>query len=279
MWKWLLLAVVAQQAPVTFEAVSVKPAQRMTPGLRVAGSQVTGIASMKALVRSAYNLHTYQISGPAWIESERYEIAAKLPEGATKEQVPAMLQAMLAERFGLVAHRESRELPVYSLVVAKGGAKLKASAPGEDGRGAPRLVRGANGYPELAPGTEAPRTYQVVLGGSDGLLYKLWARRETMAQLADRLSSQLNRAVVDRTGLEGGFDFALSWTMDAAGGMVPRTEPPPDEIEMYGSAVLTDPGLSLFKAIESQLGLKLEVGKGAIEMLVLDKVEKVPTGN
>jgi len=145
--------------------------------------------------------------------------------------------------------------------------------------GSPKLVRGANGYPDLAPGTEVPRTYQVVLGGSDGLLYKLWARRETMPQLADRLSSQLNRAVVDRTGLQGGYDFALSWTMDAAGGIVPRTEPPPDEIEMYNSSVLTDPGLSLFNAVQAQLGLKLESGKGPVQMLVVDKLERVPTGN
>ena len=279
MWKLLLLAAVVQQPPVAFEAASVKPAQRMTPGLRISGSQVAGIANMKTLLRWAYGLHPYQISGPAWIESERYEIAAKLPQGATKEQVPAMLQALLAERFGLVAHRESRELPVYSLVVAKGGAKLKESAAGEDGRGAPRLVRGANGYPELAPGTDVPRSYQVVLGGSDGLLYKLWARRETTQQLADRLSSQLNRAVVDRTGLAGGYDFALSWTMDAAGGTVPRTDPPPDEIEMYNSSVLTDPGLSLFNAVQSQLGLKLESGKGPVQILVVDQLQKTPTGN
>jgi uncharacterized protein (TIGR03435 family) len=275
----LAAAMAVQGMPAAFEAASVKPAQRMTPSLRIAGGQVTGIATMKTLLRWAYDLRPYQISGPAWIDTERYEIAAKLPEGATKEQVPAMLQALLAERFGLVVHRETKELPVYALVVAKGGAKLKSSAAGEDGAGAPKLVRGANGYPEIAPGSEVPRTYQVVLGGPDGLLYKLWARRETMQQLADRLSSQLARAVVDRTGLAGGYDFSLSWTIEAAGGVVPRTEPPPDEIEMYPSPVLKDPGLSLFTAVQGQLGLKLEAGKGPVETLVIDKVERVPTGN
>jgi uncharacterized protein (TIGR03435 family) len=275
----LLAALAAQNAPPAFEAASVKPAQRMTPSLRIAGGQVTGIATMKTLLRWAFDLRPYQLSGPAWIETERYEIAAKLPAGATREQVPAMLQALLAERFGLAAHRETRELPVYSLVVAKSGPTLKSSAAGEDGAGKPKLVRGANGYPEVAPGSEVPRTYQVVLGGPDGLLYKLWARRETMQQLADRLSSQLARAVVDRTGLRGGYDFSLSWTIEATGGVVPRTEPPPDEIEMYPSPVLKDPGLSLFTAVQSQLGLRLEAGKGPLEMLVVDKIERTPTGN
>jgi uncharacterized protein (TIGR03435 family) len=274
-----LVALAVQDAPPAFEAASVKPAQRMTPALRIAGGQVTGIATLKTLLRWAFDLRPYQVSGPSWIETERYEITAKLPDGATKEQVPAMLRALLAERFGLVAHRETRELPVYSLVVAKGGPKLQSSAAGQDTPGAPKLVRGANGYPEVAPGSEVPRTYQVVLGGPDGLLYKLWARRETMQQLADRLSSQLNRAVVDRTELRGGYDFSLSWTIEAAGGVVPRTEPPPDEIEMYSSPVLSDPGLSLFSAVQGQLGLKLEAGKGPVEMLVVDKVERVPTGN
>ena len=85
--------------------------------------------------------------------------------------------------------------------------------------------------------------------------------------------------MVDETGLGGEYDFALSWTMDSAGGMVPRTDPPPDEIEVHSTPILSAPGVSLFTAVQEQLGLKLEAKKGPLEMLIVDKVEKTPTGN
>ena len=118
-----------------------------------------------------------------------------------------------------------------------------------------------------------------MVGGSDGILYKLWARRETMQQLADRLSSQLNRAVIDMTELKEHYDFTLSWTMDDAGGGVPRTDPPPDQIETHSSPVMSDPGLSIFTAVQAQLGLRLVQSRSLQEMLIVDRVEKTPTGN
>jgi uncharacterized protein (TIGR03435 family) len=110
-------------------------------------------------------------------------------------------------------------------------------------------------------------------------MYKLWARRETMQQLADRLSSQLNRAVLDRTELKETYDFALAWTMESAGGVMPRTDPPPDEIDFHNTPIRSDAGLSIFRAVQAQLGLKLEPGKGPIEVLIIDRVDKAPTAN
>jgi uncharacterized protein (TIGR03435 family) len=276
-------------AQATFEAVSVKvvSAGANVPG-RVRGGpgtnspgQLSGAGTMRSLLMMAYGLKNYQISGPGWMESERYEVVAKIPAGASKADVAMMLQAMLADRFGLVAHLETKELPIFALVVTKGGPKFKQSgAVGSDTSGvAPKLVKGTDGFPALAPGSELSRSYQVVVGGSDGIMYKVWGRHETMPQLAERLSSQLNRAVVDATELKGQYDFALTWTMESFGGAIPRTDPPPDEIDSHTGPVMSDPGLSIFTAVQAQLGLKLESRKGPQQMLVVEKAERVPTGN
>jgi uncharacterized protein (TIGR03435 family) len=100
-----------------------------------------------------------------------------------------------------------------------------------------------------------------------------------MQQLADRLTAQVDRPVLDMTGLEGEYDFALTWSVEMAGGVVPRTDPPPDQIEIHGTSVMSDPGLSIFTAVQKQLGLKLEQRKAPVEMLVVDGIEKTPVSN
>jgi uncharacterized protein (TIGR03435 family) len=245
-----------------------------------------GTATLKALVMRAYRLKDYQVNGPAWMDSQRYQIAAKIPAGATSSQVSLMLRSLLAERFGLTEHRETKELPLFALLVGKSGAKLQvsdqdaASAEAADGtRFSPKFTGGADGLPEMPDGAKIPRSYEIVRGGSDGMIYKLWARRETMEQLADRLSAQLNRPVVDRTELKDAYDFVLTWAMETAGGGIPRTGPPPDEIDMLSGPILSEGGPSIFNALPAQLGLRLESRRGPLEMLVVDKVEKVPTRN
>lgn len=290
----IVLALLACPAPaqVSFEVASVKPVPagaagmaplRGGPGTDSPG-RLSGVATLKTLLMKAYELKDFQIAGPAWLDSERYQIDARIPEGASKGQAALMLRALLSERFGLVAHKETRELPFYALLVGKNGPKLtESSATATDatgGRGAPpRFTPGADGFPEIAPGEKLLRSYEVVTGGSDGLMYKLWARRETMEQLADRLSAQLNRPVVDMTGLKGQYDFALGWTVESTGGTIPRTNPPPDEIDFHNTPVLSDTGVSIFTAVQLQLGLRLEQRRGPLPMLVVDKVEKTPTGN
>ena len=255
------------------------------PGTSSPG-QLAGEASLKTLLMRAYELKDYQIGGPAWMESERYEIAAKIPEGATRREVARMLQSLLTQRFRLTVHRETRELAMYALEAAKSGPKLKAADPAAtapDGADvtvfSPKLIKGSDGFPEVAGGQNLPRSYVMVVGGSDGVMYKLWARRETMEQLADRLSAQLSRPVVDRTGLTEVYDFALTWTVENGGAGVPRTGPPPDVIDMHSSPILSDAGLSIFAALPAQLGLKLEARRGPVEMLIVDKANRVPAGN
>lgn len=290
------LLLLAQQPPAArpaFEAASVKPAPtgaRLAPlhggpGTSSPG-ELTGAATFKTLLMRAYAMKDYQISGPAWIETDRYQIDAKIPAGAGKDDVARMLQTLLADRFALIVRRETRRLPIYTLAVAKTGPKLKpepaettANSSEEPRPAAPRLIPGPDGLPDLAPDTQLPRSFEIVIGGSDGLLYKLWGRRETMQQLADRLSSHLARAVVDKTRLTGQYDFTLVWSAEAAGGAVPRTNPPPDEIDMHSTPVNTAGAPDLIAAVRSQLGLELTATRGPLQILIVAKAEKVPTRN
>jgi uncharacterized protein (TIGR03435 family) len=279
------------QVRPSFEAASVKKAEQGRPGpgpLRggpgtSSPGQLSGISSLKALLMRAYDVKGYQITGPAWMESERYEIAAKIPAGAESRQVALMLQSLLTERFQLAAHRETKVFPIYEMVVGKDGPKFKQSLAADEAtllkQVLPKITQGRDGFPEIPAGSDVPRSYEVVVGGSDAILFKLWARRETMQQLADRLSGQLNRAVVDRTQLKEQYDFTLAWSMENAGGGIPRTDYPPDEIEFHDTPVPSDPALSIFAAVQSQLGLRLEVGRGPLEMLIVDRVERTPIGN
>jgi uncharacterized protein (TIGR03435 family) len=286
MWTALLIAFLAAQsgAGQSFEAASIKVAKGGRNGLATSPGRITGIATLKTLLLRAYGVKDYQVAGPRWIDSERYELNAKIRDGATREEVAAMLRTLLTERFRLVLRRESRVLPAYELRIAKSGPKVHASATGmasiDDSAPAnAKLIRGADGLPELAPGTDVPRTYAVVMSGSDGLLYKVWARRETMPGLADRIAAQLGRPVIDASGLGGQYDFAFAWAVESAGGVVPRTGPPPDQIESLGTPVLGDANVTIFRAIEKQLGLTLRPVKRPIEMLIVEAGDPAPSGN
>jgi uncharacterized protein (TIGR03435 family) len=278
------------QTPAAFEAASVKPALTQAkalhggPGTNSPG-QLTGAASLKALIERAYEMKPYQIGAPGWMDSARYEIAAKIPQSATREQTDAMLRTLLTERFHLAAHRETKELPVLELVIAKNGPKLRASANDQTPAAeadtplrTPKFTAGADGLPELAPGTKLPHSYRAMIAGSDGVRIKLWARHETIAKLVDDLSSYLNRPVFDRTGLQGQYDFTLDWAMDTTGG-IPRAGPPPDMIDSFSGPIGANESTTIFAALQSHLGLRLDQKKGPVEVLIVDGADKVPVGN
>ena len=131
-------AVLFAQSPpprLEFEVASIKPSTvvpdgtKVRVGIQIDGAQVhCSYLSVRNYIRIAYRVKEYQIVGPDWIASERYDIHAKLPDGAKREQVPAMLQSLLEDRFQLKFHRESKEFPVFAVVVGKGGLKLKESS-------------------------------------------------------------------------------------------------------------------------------------------------------
>ncbi len=235
-----LSSLAGAQAPA-FEVASIRPRNTADAGRgrssidSAPGSLTIRNAGLSSCIKWAYHVMDYQISGPAWLQIDKYDITAKSTGPAPMEQLRQMLQTLLAERFQLQVHRETKELPVYALVAAKSGPKLhKADPDGNTG------MKGDNG--------------SFVFHGT------------SMPQFAEDLStlSQVDRPVLDRTGIPGVFDFNLKFGESN------------DEMKR---ALITGDGASIFTLIQEQLGLKLEARKGPVEMLVIDRVERAPTEN
>jgi uncharacterized protein (TIGR03435 family) len=250
MGRALLLAGLAVgvrgQAP-EFEVASIKPNHsadgRVLMGMAPGGRFTATNTTVKQLIMTAYRIRAHQISGaPAWLDSEKYDIVAKPEGGANPDQIKLMLQALLAERFKLTMRHESKELPVYALVVGKSGPKFQASKDsGGPGRRGIQMGRGL-----------------------------IEGQQMTMEMFADQLSGMAGRTVLDKTGLTGSYDLRLEFTPDESQAQMfngPGGSPPPDPN-----------GPSLFAAVQEQLGLKLEAQKGPVTVYVIDRVEK-PTEN
>ena len=219
------------------------------------------------LVMGAYKINYFQFSGPDWMQNARFDLQAKLPEGTTKDQLSLMVQSLLADRFKLVVHHESREMTRYELMVAKNGPKFKEAAPRElssDAQRLPRpLVLGKDGYPELPP----HRSTMAIMNGKA----RMNEPEATMERLADLLSGQLAKPVADLTGLKGKYDISLYWNADTT-----------FRLAAPGAAVNTpeaDSGPTLMQALQDQLGLRLESKKGPVDFIVVDHAEKVPSEN
>jgi uncharacterized protein (TIGR03435 family) len=248
--------------------------------------------TLKNVLMSAYNVKGYQINGPSWLDNERFDIVAKVPKGASKEEFRVMLQNLLAERFKLKLHRESKELPIYALVVGKNGIKMKESPkedpapdaagapktppPGAFGEGEPRIRMGKDGMPQMPPG--GPGRGGMMMMGNNGKM-RMQANKQKVAQIAEMLGNQLGRPVVDQTGLTGDYDFALEYAMDDTMRGPGMMAPPPDGSGGGAPPPSDSTGPSLMSALQEQLGLKLEAKKGPIDLLVIDALEKVPTEN
>jgi uncharacterized protein (TIGR03435 family) len=230
--------------PPAFEVASVKPADPK-PGevLRMAEDpgRVNYVnLNLRDLLARAYGVKPYQIQGPSWIDSERYNITAKLPEGVSRDRIPAMLQALLAERFRMTVHRESREISVYALIVGKDGPKLKKS--------------GENAAPKLSGASAGGGASRLQINGM------------TLGNLVNILSNILDRPVLDMTGIEGRYDFSLE--VDAQDPAGTRALPAPEGVTSG----------SIFSSFR-ELGLNLEPRKAPFECIVVDKAERVPAEN
>jgi uncharacterized protein (TIGR03435 family) len=248
-----------------FEIASVKPSaagdiQRLGPGPLPGGRVVAKNVTLKMLIAGAYNVREENISGgPNWTTTDRWSIEAKAEEGSTPpggwpdslvpdHPLTLMLQSLLEDRFQLKAHRETKDVPVYELRVAKTGSKMKLTA-GQDsvGRDVPRGMMRLNSQIGYLAGNGIP-----------------------MAKLAGILSEPgvLGRPVIDKTELKSLYDFVLEWAPES--GLLPVapgvSEPPPS------SAATSKP--SILTAIQEQLGLKVESTKGPVGVLVIDHVER-----
>lgn len=284
----LAAAPVFSQTP-SFEVASVKPAAAQSGGgrgmIRIQGGPgtrdpgritYTNITAM-ILLSIAYDVKNFQITGPSWLESEHYDITAKVPEGATKEQTNVMLQNLITERFHLVLHHETKEMQGYELVPNKTGVKVKASTPEPDAAipgGPPPSgppARDANGFPKLNG-----RGFLVMMDMTPkGPVAKLSAKDQPMSELVKMLGNQLRRPIVDKTGLTGKYDFNLEYAPDMAG----MGGPPPPPGGGPAPTGADESGPDITTAVREQLGLKLDSKKLPVDILIIDKADKVPTEN
>jgi uncharacterized protein (TIGR03435 family) len=268
------LAVFAQPAArPKFDVASVKASN--VQGMRFvrpAPGRLLADAPVKMLMQNAYTLQPFQVvGGPAWIDSENYEIEGKAGSNASPAQLFLMLQSLLEDRFQLKVHHDTHDLPIYTLVAAKGGVKLPApkagscSPPPPD---APPEWAGGRIAPPGGPQPPLPRCGSVrVMLEQDGA--RLQGGKVPMAEFARILSMALGRTVVDKTGYSELFDLQLDFMPDSTTAALP---PPPPE------APVDSKNPSILSALQQQLGLRLESGKGPVDVLVIDHVER-PTAN
>lgn len=235
---------------------------------RIAGPAATPIGrcrftrmTLKNLINSAYRITALGgsvdqmlMGGPAWVGTDTFDVEAKAEdsEHTSQDQLRGMLQTLLAERFNLKFHREKKEMAGFDLVVAKGGLKLKEAAADASG---PR--GGSMSMNMRGPGS--PMTMS--------------SQRSTISSIVAFLSGRLGRAVQDKTGLTGTYDFTLSWTPaeGEGGGLGGITmQLPPG----FAPAGASEPGVSLFTALQEQMGLRLEASKVMLDVFVIDSAEK-----
>ena len=272
----------ATAAPLpSFEVASIKADHSGTSFIRMGGPDVSRYVasnvSAKMLITFAYNMRDFQVSGgPAWINSDKFDINAKvedslaeqlqkLPRVQQQAQIRLLLQSLLADRFKLTVSHDTKELPIYALVVAKSGSKLKEVPPpdAQAGSGRPPAVPPPSG---ANPPPVPPGMFRMMIGR--GGVSTLTASASPISDLVMMLSQQLGRQLVDQTGLKGTYDFTLQWTSDMGlgGGVLPVA---PDAAGANDAG-----GTSIFTALQDQLGLRLESTKGPVDTIVIDHIEE-----
>ena len=277
-------AAVLGQAPppkLEFEVASVRPAppngqERVDIGVHLDGAQVRITSfSIRDFVGLAYRVKPYQITGPDWTASDRFNLSATLPAGSASSQIPEMVQTLLADRFQLKLHREKKDLPVYALVVGKPPLKLQENASAPD-TGEPKGVVNVSGSGSAAG-------VSIDLGHGSYYTFannKFEAKKINMETMATMLERYLDRPVVNLTELKGNYDFTLNLTEEDYRILLIRAAVnsgvtlPPQALRVLDSG---SPA-SLFDAVQ-QLGLKLDARKAPLDMLVIDQVLKTPTEN
>ena len=268
--------------PFAFDAVSAKISRPRSPGTvprvgcrggpqtRDPGLWTCDNMPLLRLLQLAYDVRAFQVDLPGSVRGGFFDVVARVQPGASKEQFRVMVQGFLAERFHLTFHWETREMPVYDLIVGKGGPSVKeslnqdeeeapAAAAGTEVK-VPKAKLGEGGYPVLPPGFSGVETMITPDGSARARLQSL---HKTMEDLAGILTVQLPRPVVNKTGLTGFFDISLYW------------EPDPGP----GDPAALERGPSLEAAVREQLGLRLVAGKDDFRVLVVDHVDSSPSEN
>ncbi|MGB7220700.1 MAG: TIGR03435 family protein [Vicinamibacterales bacterium] len=257
----------AQSTTPTFEVATVKP-NKDGSGLISVGFEPGGRfravnTPLRLLVRLAYEVQDFQIlGGPGWLSTDRFDIVAKADGVPPLPQIRLMLRALLEDRFRLAVHTETREQPIYALVIARSDGRTRPELRPSGTECAPLTLWPGAPPPPPPPAGPAAAPRGSFRCPSMFVPGRTSARDVTMAQWATTLSQFVSRFVTDRTGLTGSFDFDLQWTPD----QMPPGPPGPPPIDLNGP--------SLFTALQEQLGLKLDPQRGPAEVLVVDRVEQ-----
>jgi len=270
----VLAVTVAQIHAQEFEVASLKPSppdrmDRQEIGVHIDGAFVRySSLPLREYVRTAFQVKEYQISGPDWMKDVKFDLNAKLPDGATRDDVPKMMQALLAERLKMTVHREKKELNVYALVVAKDGPRLvesPARAEEAPARSVDVNVQAGNGGATIAYGGGS---YVSIANG------KIEAKRFSVTRLVDTIADYMDRPTIDLTGLGGIYDFTLDYSLDELRNLL-RTRGVYTNIPDGAAAGM--PG-SIRDSIK-KYGLILDSRKAPLDMVVIDHIDKTVTGN
>jgi uncharacterized protein (TIGR03435 family) len=272
----------------TFEVASLKPSGAPPQGPQLFNllqggpgtkdpERITGLrVTLQRFMTVAYGVDFDQIQGPAWTGEERFELIAKVPPGATRDQVKLMLQDLLAERFKLILHHVSKSLPVYELKIAAGGPKFRETIRSDlrpSRLDDPAMPLDQDGFPQLPPGVYG--SANTVVNG----ITRMTVRGMPVSFLASQLAVQFGTGgsntfamghIVDKTGLTGKYDFNLEYAGAFGPGGALSLPAGPDE---------PSGGLPIATALDKQLGLKLIKNTAPFDVLVIDHAERVPAEN
>jgi uncharacterized protein (TIGR03435 family) len=312
----------APQAKLSFDVATIKPAAPLDTAQIAAdmhagrmpkiGQQIDATRAtytyepLDQLIALAYKLRDYQVSGPAWLGTDRFDIEATIPEGATKDDVPAMLRSLLEERFKLVAHKAQEEQKVLALVVGKGGPKMKESAtapqafdPNSPLQPGERQVDDVDGPMRIKMNPDLTITANMGARGTiiekvdrQSMSFDIQSSGVTMGGFAQLLSTILmqiggasSRQVIDKSGLKGYYEVDVEISIADLMNMAHAQGMPMPAAPSNGAGANTVPeasdpsgGSSVFDSIK-QMGLKLEDSKATVDRLVIDHIEKTPTEN
>ena len=260
---WAVLA----QTPATpkFEVASVKLSGPQSvrgsdggPGTKDPTHYRFAMATLQDLIAVGWKVKYFQISSKSPVDKDRYDVIVNVPEDATREQFRQMMRDLLAERFQLRVHTESRNFPAYELVLAKGGLKLKESGLAPKDKSKP----GDDRFPVI------PATQGMTASFSSAGLHpicRMRGRRQTIAAIAEMLRTPGNAPIVDETGLSGVYDFTFEYALDTPAALTDTVGPPP----------LAD----VFAALQEQLGLQLVAKKLPFDVVVVESFNRTPADN
>jgi uncharacterized protein (TIGR03435 family) len=280
----------AQQPKLTFEVATIRPA---TPGTRFSARVLPARVELlsydlRELIRLAFGKQVYEISVPDWVREQRFDVQATFPAGATRDQVPEMLQALLATRFGMVAHVEPRRIDAYDLVLGKGEIRMEPVEAADEIQKELKNLGERASTTFVSEGIDGPRLNFAIpneIGSRTVTSRSLYdshttARRTTlinavrisMPEFVSLLRVNLDKPIIDRTGLTGLYRFKVELDVSLSALRIVTTD-------VNGNPINREPtGVDTFKAVES-LGLRLEERRAPIDVLVVDRIERTPTDN